>query len=170
MKTIIPRNSVPSLLLIPPIVCFGFLPSAQAVFPAPDGGYTGANTAEGTSALFSLTTGTGDTALGFQALYFNAFPIENTAIGNGALRNNKFGCFNTGTGSQSLYNNINAGGSSSDGWYNVANGFRRCITTQPGSATRPLVTRLVPTKPLAIATSISDSLSAVLLANLIPPA
>jgi hypothetical protein len=39
------------------IVCIGLLPKAQAVVPAPDGGYPGANTTEGGSgALFSLTT------------------------------------------------------------------------------------------------------------------
>jgi hypothetical protein len=31
------------------IVCIGLLPKAQAVVPAPDGGYPGANTAEGGS-------------------------------------------------------------------------------------------------------------------------
>ena len=39
------------LLLIPLIlVCFALLPRAQAVLPAPDGGYPGGNTAEGTNA------------------------------------------------------------------------------------------------------------------------
>ena len=38
------------------IVCIGLLPRAQAVVPAPDGGYpNGGNTAEGENALFSLT-------------------------------------------------------------------------------------------------------------------
>jgi len=32
-------------------------PTAHAVIPAPDGGYTGNNAAEGASALFSLTRG-----------------------------------------------------------------------------------------------------------------
>ena len=40
------------------LACFGVLPKAQAVIPAPDGGYPGQNTAEGQSALLSLTTGT----------------------------------------------------------------------------------------------------------------
>ena len=46
---------------------FGLSPIAQAVTPAPDGGYPGENTAEGSSALFSLTTGTHNTATGFEA-------------------------------------------------------------------------------------------------------
>jgi hypothetical protein len=43
-------------------------PIAQAVVPPPDGGYPGGNTAEGQGALFSLTTGTFNTAVGFFAL------------------------------------------------------------------------------------------------------
>jgi hypothetical protein len=39
------------------LACFGLLPRAQAVVPAPDGGYPGGNTAEGQAALLSLTTG-----------------------------------------------------------------------------------------------------------------
>jgi hypothetical protein len=104
----------------------------RAVTPAPDGGYPGGNTAEGNNALFSLTTGGGNTALGFQALYSNAFPIDNTAVGNGALRNSRYGCFNTGTGFQALYNNTIGGGSSSDGWYNVADGFQALFHNTTG--------------------------------------
>ena len=37
--------------------CLALLPVAHAVTPAPDGGYPGNNTAEGTDALFTLTTG-----------------------------------------------------------------------------------------------------------------
>jgi len=44
------------------------LPTAQAVSPPPDGGYAGNNTAEGTNALFKLTTGTSNTATGAFAL------------------------------------------------------------------------------------------------------
>jgi hypothetical protein len=36
---------------------FALAPNAQAVVPAPDGGYPGFNTAEGQNALKSLTTG-----------------------------------------------------------------------------------------------------------------
>ncbi|PYJ26301.1 MAG: hypothetical protein DME90_12060, partial [Verrucomicrobia bacterium] len=50
------------------IICIGVLPKAQAVVPAPDGGYPGGNTAEGQSALLSLTTGGFNTAVGFLSL------------------------------------------------------------------------------------------------------
>ena len=33
------------------IACIGLFPNAQAVVPAPDGGYPGGNTAEGQAAL-----------------------------------------------------------------------------------------------------------------------
>ena len=44
-------------------------PPVQAVSPPPDGGYPGQNTAVGSNALFSLTSGGANTALGFGALF-----------------------------------------------------------------------------------------------------
>ena len=62
----------PALLLIPLVfACFTLSPRAQAVSPPPDGGYAGGNTAEGQNALFSLTTGGFNTAVGFFALRSN---------------------------------------------------------------------------------------------------
>ena len=55
-------------------------PQAPAVSPAPDGGYPGNNTAEGTSALFSLTSGIANTALGSQAVYSNITGSYNYAV------------------------------------------------------------------------------------------
>jgi hypothetical protein len=57
MKTKI-RNSICGLLLIALVLaCFALSPRAQAVVPAPDGGYPNGNTAEGTNALLNLTNG-----------------------------------------------------------------------------------------------------------------
>ena len=52
-------NMKPRILILIPILIIGLgvLPKAQALSPAPDGGYPGGNTAEGQNALFSLTTG-----------------------------------------------------------------------------------------------------------------
>ena len=63
---------------------FALSPAAKAfgVSPPPDGGYPNQNTAEGDSALFSLTTGSDNTANGFQALYSNTGGNSNTANGS----------------------------------------------------------------------------------------
>jgi hypothetical protein len=75
----------PPLLMTLALFCFGSLPKAQAVSPPPDGGYPGFNTAEGTDALKSLTTGVGDTAVGWFSLFGNTDGSFNTAVGAGTL-------------------------------------------------------------------------------------
>ena len=70
-----------SLVLLACIACPVLAPGASAVTPAPNGGYTGNNTAEGTSALFGLTTGVDNTALGFQSLFHKTTGSFNTAEG-----------------------------------------------------------------------------------------
>ena len=62
------KTLTPLIVLAAAVVCIGLLPRAQAVVPAPDGGYPGGNTAEGSSALLSLTSGTYNTADGFLSL------------------------------------------------------------------------------------------------------
>jgi hypothetical protein len=87
------------------LVCFALCQMARAVVPAPDGGYPGANTAEGTNALFRLTSGIDNTALGFQALYHNTTGNYNTAEGFRALFSNTHGAQNTATGVNALITN-----------------------------------------------------------------
>src|SRR5205807_2406461 len=106
------------------LACFALVPGAQAVSPAPDGGYPGGNTAEGQAALLSLTTGgfntavgffslrsdtTGqfNTALGLIALSANSTGTANTATGTGALGANTGGNINTAIGSGALFSNMN---------------------------------------------------------------
>ncbi len=111
--------------------CFALLSTAQALVPPPDGGYPGGNTAEGQNALFSLTTGTFNTAVGF--LSGHAFTTgnlntaigagalllthadENTATGAAALLNSSGGFGNTANGAFALFNDT-------DGDFNTANG------------------------------------------------
>jgi len=67
------------------LLSLAFLPRVQAVLPAPDGGYPGNNTAEGSAALFNLFSGVGNTAVGRQALFFDVTGSYNTAIGFASL-------------------------------------------------------------------------------------
>jgi trimeric autotransporter adhesin len=74
------------LLLIPLVLaCFALSPIAQAVVPPPDGGYPAFTTAEGTQALQSLTTGAGNTGIGWRSLFVDTTGNFNTGIGAGAL-------------------------------------------------------------------------------------
>ena len=70
------------------LVALGFLAltaKVQAVSPPPDGGYPNFTAAEGQNALFSLTTGAANTAVGWFSLWGNATGEFNTATGAGAL-------------------------------------------------------------------------------------
>jgi hypothetical protein len=112
MKTTIPRNSIPSLLLIPlMLACFGLSPIAQAA----DGDLGGANTAEGSGALQSLTIGSNNTALGSQTLFSLTTGIQNTAVGVQALKNNN-GDKNTAIGLQALFFNTGGHENTATGW------------------------------------------------------
>ena len=93
-----------------------FSPTARAVTPAPDGGYPGDNTAEGTSALFSNTSGTDNTAIGFQALLSNTTGGGNMAIGSQALSSNTTGNNNTADGYESLFSNTTGGLNTASGY------------------------------------------------------
>jgi Chaperone of endosialidase len=83
IKISIPSFSIAQILAL--ICIVGLVPKAQAVSPPPDGGYPGANTAEGQRALLSLTTGGFNTAIGYLSLRNNAVGSFNTAVGAGAL-------------------------------------------------------------------------------------
>src|SRR5207248_3848349 len=75
--------------------------AARAVSPPPDGGYPNFTTAEGANALFSLTTGSANTAVGFFSLFSNTAGNFNTAVGAGALDLNTADN-NTATGAAAL--------------------------------------------------------------------
>jgi Chaperone of endosialidase len=125
------KKATPLFLVVSVFVCLALLPKAQAVVPAPDGGYPGGNTAEGQKAVLNLTTGTFNSALGFLslsaltagnfctgvgagALLLNTAD-GNTAVGAAALLSNTIGSGNTATGLSALGNNM-------DGIRNTANG------------------------------------------------
>ena len=102
------------------------MPRAHAVVPPPDGGYPGGNTAEGQTALFSLTTGSFNTAVGFLSLRNNATAAFNTAIGAGTLLANTANN-NTATGAGALLNNT-------IGDSNTAHGVFALISNAEGAA------------------------------------
>src|SRR5437762_2506629 len=81
------------------------LPIAQAVMPAPDGGYPGGNTAEGTSALLSSSTGAYNTAIGIYSLLSLTDGKFCTGVGAGTLLANT-GDGNTATGAAVLLRSL----------------------------------------------------------------
>ena len=83
--------------------------SAQAVTPPPDGGYPNNNTAEGEDALFRLTIGVGNVAVGYRSLNYDTIGGGNTGIGQLTLFNNRSGSNNTALGSAALFSNLAEG-------------------------------------------------------------
>jgi trimeric autotransporter adhesin len=90
------------------------LPRLQAVVPPPDGGYLNFNTAEGQNALFSLTTGVANTAVGWFSLKSVGIGSFNTGVGAGTLVLNT-GDANTGTGAAALLLNTTGQRNTADG-------------------------------------------------------
>ena len=142
MKT--KTNIINAVLALLAFACFTLLPKAQALLPSPtpDGGYPGANTAEGTGALFSLTSGGGNTAVGANALTSNTTGSRNTAIGDGALVNNN-GSSNTVNGIGALTRNTTGSSNTASGdsalYYNngssnTANGNTALIQNTDGNS------------------------------------
>ena len=87
--------------ILPVLTCFALLPGAQAISPAPDGCYPNFTTAEGCNALNSLSTGSGNTGLGWFALASDSTGSFNTGVGAGALTLNN-GDSNTAVGTVAL--------------------------------------------------------------------
>src|SRR5881392_1920990 len=83
------RRGFPVVLLALALGLFALSPMARAVDPPPDGGYPNANTAEGDNALFSLEpAGFGNTGIGWRALFSDTTSSYNTAVGYEALLRN----------------------------------------------------------------------------------
>ena len=126
------------LLIAHILVCFGLLPQMRAappevfrqmpaapdVSPPPDGVY-GGSTAEGHEALFSLTTGGFDTAIGWRSSYFDTTASFNMGVGAGTLALNN-GNENSASGAGALLLNTT-------GEANTANGALSLIFNSTGS-------------------------------------
>ena len=122
------------------LACSGLLPAMLAVSPTPDGCYPNFTTAEGCNALNSLTTGTGDTGVGWRSLFSNSTgnfntgvgvgalvlnnADSNTAVGAAALLLNSTGSNNTAVGTDALANNTVDG--------NTATGFSALFANTTG--------------------------------------
>jgi len=135
------RNTLlKTILVVSGSLALAFI--AQAVSPAPDGGYPGGNTAEGQNALFGLTAGMYNTAIGFFALGSDTTANFNTALGAGALITNTADN-NSAIGAGALFSNI--GGDRNDacgafalfsnttGGANNAMGYKALFENQSGS-------------------------------------
>jgi hypothetical protein len=119
------RNIIFTTILLV-LACFGSLsPNAFAVSPPPDGGYAGGNTAEGTNALLSRSTGTYNTAIGIYSLLSLTDSSFCTGVGAGALLANTSGR-NTATGAGALLSNI-------AGTNNTANGTFALFSSTAGN-------------------------------------
>jgi hypothetical protein len=122
---------------------------AQLPSPTPDGGYPNQNTAEGTSALFSLTTGFNNTAIGSGALFGNNTGYKNTATGASALQHNTTGNFNTANGFNTLVSNASGNSNTASGAFALEQiqpaitippvAYRRSLPIAPATPTRPKV-------------------------------
>ena len=154
------KTSIPPVLIAFALVCFALAQTTQAVSPPPDGGYAGGNTAEGTSALLSLTDGTYNTAIGIYSLLsltdgdfctgVGAGTLlvntgdQNTATGAGALLSNTEGSFNTANGAFALFGNTTGSVNTATGYkalqdnttgtYNTATGYLALANNTDGDA------------------------------------
>jgi uncharacterized coiled-coil protein SlyX len=95
---------ITSIRIILTLSCFACLPLTRAVSPTPDGCYPGFTTAEGSSALQNLTSGAGNTGVGWRSLFSNSTGSFNTALGAGTLLANT-GSNNTAVGAAALLSN-----------------------------------------------------------------
>src|SRR5438067_4430119 len=123
MKTI--TNIIYPALAVFAFTCFAVLPRAQAVSPAPDGCYPNYTTAEGCNALQLLTTGAGNTGLGWGSLQLDTTGSFNTGVGAGALLLNN-GDSNTAVGAVALLLNTS-------GTQNTAVGTDAMVYNDTGS-------------------------------------
>jgi hypothetical protein len=112
--------------------CFAFLPQMQALSPPPDGCYPGFTTAEGCNALSHLTTGAGNTGVGWFALFGTSTASFNTGIGAGALVLNNNDS-NTAVGTAALLFNTAGTGNSALGTAALVNNDNGTNNTAVGA-------------------------------------
>ena len=119
------NRSTTFMAILPVLVCFALLPGARAVSPAPDGCYPNYTTAEGCNALAVLTTGIGNTGVGWYSLSSVGPDSFNTGVGAGALAFNNADS-NTAVGTAAMLLNAS-------GFENVAIGAAALLNNESGS-------------------------------------
>jgi hypothetical protein len=107
-------------------------PKAFGVSPTPDGCYPGFTTAEGCNALSHLTSGAGNTGLGWYALFGTSTGSYNTGVGAGTLVTNN-GDSNTAVGTAALLLNTAGTGNSALGTAALVNNDNGTNNTAVGS-------------------------------------
>ena len=112
------------------ITCFRLValtPNTFGVVPPPDGGYANFTTAEGTNALLNLTSGAGNTGVGWYSLFSAGPANNNTGVGAGTLALTTTGADdNTAVGSVAMF--LNTGGHD-----NVAVGTAALLNNENGN-------------------------------------
>src|SRR5215469_17319855 len=114
------------MAILPVLTCFALLPVARAVNPAPDGCFPNFTTATGCDVLSLLTSGAGNTALGWRALFSDTTGSFNTGVGGGALALNNADS-NTAVGAAALLLNTT-------GTQNTAVGTDTLVFNETGDA------------------------------------
>src|SRR6266513_2972649 len=126
------------MVILPVLACFAVLPGAQGqLSQPPDGCLPNFTTAEGCDALKSLSTGAGNTALGWRSLFVDTTGSFNTAVGGGALALNNAdsntavgvaalllnttGTQNTAVGTDALVFNDSGGSNTATGYFALTN-------------------------------------------------
>ncbi len=138
------KTSMPRVLTTLAFLCLAAVgQKALAVVPAPDGCYPGYTTAEGCKAVNSLTSGLGNTGLGWYSLFSNTTANFNTGVGGGTLTLNN-GDSNTAVGAAALllnttgFQNTATGADAllynDDGYANTANGVSALLSNAHGAA------------------------------------
>ena len=112
--------------------CFALSPKTQALSPTPDGCYPGFTTAEGCNALSHLTSGAGNTGLGWYALFGTSTGNYNTGVGAGTLVLNNSDS-NTAVGATALLLNTAGTGNSALGTAAMVNNDNGNNNTAVGS-------------------------------------
>ena len=120
------KTRIQSIVIVLTPLFLGLLPKMQAVSPAPDGCYPGFTTAEGCNALQHLSTGAGNTGIGWYSLSSDTIHSYNTGVGAGTLVLNNADS-NTAVGAAALLLNTS-------GTENVAVGTDALVYNDTGSA------------------------------------